>query len=45
MHYVLEFNRPQWLKTYLEFNTQKKNTTRKFAKNDGKTLYKLMVEL
>ena len=24
MNYLLEFNQPQWLKRYIEFNTQKR---------------------
>ena len=29
MHNVSEFNQTQWLKPYVEFNTQKKNRSRK----------------
>ena len=39
---VLEFNQSQWLKPCIEFNTQKKNSSRKNKYKDGKALYKLM---
>ena len=42
MYRVLEFNHSQWLKQYVEFNTQKKNRSRKKGDKDGKALYKLM---
>ena len=42
IHRVLEVNQSQWLKTYIEFNTQKKNRTRKNNDRDGKAFYKLM---
>ena len=42
MHQVLEFNRLQWLKPYIEFNTQNRIEAEKNADKDGKALYKLM---
>ena len=42
IHRVLQVNQSQWLKKYFEFNTQKKNRTRKNNDRDGKALYKLM---
>ena len=30
MHCVLEFNQPQWLKPYIEFNTQKNRYRKKW---------------
>ena len=42
IHSVLEFNQSQCLKLYLEFNTHKKNRSRKNGDKDGKKLYKLM---
>ena len=42
IHHVLEFNLSQYLKPYIEFNTQKGIETRKTDEKDGKALYKLM---
>ena len=39
---VLEFNQSQWLKPYIEFNTQKRIEVEKNNDKDGKPLYKLM---
>ena len=39
---VLEFNQSQWLKQYIEFNTQKRKEARTNGDKDGKALYKLM---
>ena len=39
---VLEFNQTQWLKPYIEFNTQKRIEEEKNNGKDGKVLYKLM---
>ena len=38
----MEFNQSQWLKQYVEFNTQKKIEAEKNGDKDGKVLYKLM---
>ena len=42
IHRLLEFNQLQWLKAYIEFNTQKKIKAEKNKYKDGKALYKLM---
>ena len=42
MHHVLEFNQSQWLKPYIEFNTQKRIKAEKNENKDRKALYKLM---
>ena len=42
IHCVLEFNQSQWLKQYVEFNTQKRTEAEKNGDKDGKALYKLM---
>ena len=39
---VLEFNQSEWLKQYVEFNTQKRIEAEKNGYKDGKALYKLM---
>ena len=39
---VLEFNQSQWLKPYVEFNTQKRIQVEKNSDKNGKTLYKSM---
>ena len=39
---VLEFNQSQWLKQYVEFNTQKRIEAKKNGGKDGKALYTLM---
>ena len=39
---MLEFNQSQWLKPYIEFNTQKRIEAEKNNGKDGKVLYKLM---
>ena len=41
IHCVLEFNQSQWLKLYVEFNTQKIEAEKNGDK-DGKALHKLM---
>ena len=41
-HRVLELNQSQWLKPYIEFNTQKRIEAEKNNDKDGKALYKLM---
>ena len=38
---LLEFNQSQWLKTYIEFNTQKRIEVENNGDENGKTLYKL----
>ena len=40
---VLQFNQSQWLKPYVESNTQKRIEAEKHADKDGKALYKLMI--
>ena len=42
IHHILEFNQSQWLKPYIEFDTQKRIEAEKNNDKDGKTLYKLM---
>ena len=42
IHRILEFNKSQWLKPYVEFNTQKRIETEKNGDRDEKALYKLM---
>ena len=42
IHCILEFNQSQWLKSYIEFSTQKRIEAEKNNDKDGKTLYKLM---
>ena len=42
IHPVLEFKQSQWLKFYLEFNTQKRIEAEKNSDKDAKGLYKLM---
>ena len=39
---MLELNQFQWLKQYVEFNTQKRIEAEKNGEKDGKELYKLM---
>ena len=41
IHRVLEVNQSQWLKPYIEFNTQNRIETEKNKSKDGKALYKL----
>ena len=38
----MEFNQSQWLKKYVEFNTQKRIEIEKDGDKVGKVLYKLM---
>ena len=42
IHCVLEFNQSQWLKQYVESNTQKRVEAEKHENKDRKALYKLM---
>ena len=42
IHRILEFNRSQWLKPYVEFNKLKRIEAEKNGDKDGKALYKLM---
>ena len=42
MHCALEFNQSQWLKQFIEFNTQKRKKKKKKNDKDGKALYKLI---
>ena len=42
IHRVLEFNQSQWLKQYVDFNTQKRIEAEKDEDRDEKALYKLM---
>ena len=42
IHRVLEFNQSQWVKQYVEFNTQKRTEAEKNGGKDGKAFYKLM---
>ena len=39
---VLEFNQPQWLKPYAEFNTKKRLEAEKHGRKNRKALYRLM---
>ena len=39
---MLELNQFQWLKQYVEFNTQKRIEAEKNGDKDGQELYKLM---
>ena len=39
---VLEFNQPQWLKPYAEFNTKKRLEAEKHGSKNRKALYRLM---
>ena len=42
IRHVLEFNQLQWLKPYIEFNTQKTIKVEKTNGKDDKALYELM---
>ena len=42
VHRVLEFNQSQWLKPYIDFNTEKRIEAEKNNDKDGKALYKLI---
>ena len=42
IYHVLESNQSQWLKQYVEFNTQERIEAEKNGDKDGKALYKLM---
>ena len=42
IHHVLEFSQSQWLKQYVEFDTQKRIGREKNGGKDAKALYKLM---
>ena len=39
---ILEFNQSQWLKPYVELNTQKTIDAKQNGEKDGKAFYKLM---
>ena len=39
LYRVLEFNQSQWLKQYVEFNTQERTEEEKNGDKDEKTLY------
>ena len=41
-HSILELNQSQWLKPYIEFNTQKRLEAEKNNDKDAKTLHKLL---
>ena len=45
MHCVLEFNQSQWLKSYIEFNTQKRTEADKNGDKEIKLLYKTIENL
>ena len=42
IHCKLEFNQSQWLKQYVQFNTQKRIEAEKNGDKDGNVLHKLM---
>ena len=42
IHPLLEFNKSQWLKQHVEFNTQKRIEAEKSNYKEGKALQKLM---
>ena len=42
IHLGLEFNQSQWLKPYVEFNTKKKNRSRKNGDKDRELFRKLI---
>ena len=42
IHHVSEFNQSQWLKQFVEINTQKGIEAEKNGGKDGKAFYKLM---
>ena len=42
VHRVLEFDQSNWLKQYIEFNTQKIIEAEKNGDKNGKAFYKLM---
>ena len=42
IYHELESNQSQWLKQYVEFNTQERIEAEKNGDKDGKALYKLM---
>ena len=45
MHHLLEFNQSQWLKLYVEFNTEKQVEAEKKGGKVEKALYKLMTNV
>ena len=45
VHCVLEFNQSQWLKSYIEFNTQKRTEADKNGDKEIKLLYKTIENL
>ena len=42
IHHILECDQSQWLKQYVDFNTQKRIEAGKNLDKDGKALYNLM---
>ena len=42
INHILEFNRSQWLKSNIEFNTEKRIEAEKNNDKDGKELFELM---